>query len=167
MELERQAAAERVKARYQEAHELEIDAEVEAERDRQAREAAKAAERDRQARVRDEISGEVETWMQALAEAENGAVKMVAALKEAFEAGRRINTLVGSLGGMRDRLSSKETADRLSKQISRLLAGIDQSTHFGSFQLDAFMLDLGTSWSEGERRNARWLAEFVKQGDTK
>jgi hypothetical protein len=163
---ERQAAAERIKARDHEAHERLIDEEIAIQREHDRRAAADEAERQRRARVRAEIGTQVDAWMRALAEAENGAIKMAEALREAVAASHRINALVASLG-IRERLSAKETADRTAKQISRLLAGIVGPTHFGGLTLDIFfMIDPGTSWVDGERRNARWLAEF-QQGDLK
>jgi len=156
---ERQAAVERLKAREAEAQEHQIDDEVEAERSRKRRAAADDAERQRQANGRAEIGKEADTMMKALAEAESVAVTMAAQLREAFAAANQINRVAVGLG-LRGRMSPGETADRLSKRLSMLLAGIHSPTHFGGLLLDTHLIDPKASWEADERHHAPWLAEF-------
>jgi hypothetical protein len=165
---ERQAAIERLKAQAEEATEKEIDVEVEAERERQRRAAADAAERQRLAKARAELSKEFDTWMRNLAEAEAGAVQMASSIREAFATANRINAAAAALGN-KSRLFPRDLADRLTKRLSLLLAGIDGPHNFGAFTLDTFMIDPKEPWPAGERRHAGWVEAIAlaHKGDLK
>ncbi|MGE3872310.1 MAG: hypothetical protein AB7F74_05065 [Parvibaculaceae bacterium] len=160
LEKERQEAEERLKASDDAERQRRVDDEVAAERSRKALAAAAEAERLRQAEIRADIGEAAAKYLKALDEAEAGAIAMAASLRSVFATAAQINTLMKALPAPM-RISSNEVADRLSRKLSALLAGIEHQGQFGHVILfSGLLIDPGMSWPDSELKQTNWLTTF-------